>query len=360
MRAGRFITITTLALASALAYEGQPVYHFEALGNARVASAETFSLFYPSGVAVDVTGAVWISDTANHVIRRVSPDGQFELFAGKVGIVGSDDGHREDATFRYPQGLAFDHAGNLYIADSGNSTIRRLRPDGIVETWAGRSDERGHQDGDRNSARFITPMGLAWDITGDLWVSDFSAHTIRKVDRDGRVMTVSGKAGTPGFRDGDGVRARFVYPAGIDLDAQGRLWIADSGNGLIRVVSRDSFTATMAGNSETPGHRDGPPDQAGFDHPADVAVRSDGVVFVTDSWSHTIRMITDEGVSTIAGAPGLSGNLDGSGRAARFHYPLAIALAPDGTIFVTDMANHLLRQGTEAGFGERRRRPVGR
>ena len=358
---GRFTgLIAVLVILLPGVAEAEPGYRFDSLRGSAPAALGADPLFYPSGVAVATDGSVWIADTANHVIRRMTSTGGVEIVAGNTGLDGLDNGHALGATFRYPQGLVFDPAGNLYIADSGNGVIRRLRTDGIVETWAGTPERRGTRNGNRLEATFVTPIGLAWDVTGELWISDYSAHTIRRIDREGKVETLSGIDGTPGFVDGDGERAKFYYPAGIDIDAQGRLWVADVGNGAIRIVNRDGFTETMAGRTRTQGHRDGSLDEAQFDHPSDLAIAEDGSVFITDSWSHTIRMISDGEVTTIAGSAGAPGFSDGRGSYARFNHPVALALGPGGLLFVADMANHELRQGTEESFGTGRRRTVRR
>lgn len=360
MRREALLISLVVGLLVAGTAQGQTVYRFDSVKGAVQASAEGNSLFYPSGVAVDPNGSIWIADTANHVIRVLTPAGGFRVIAGVPGVDGSRDGDRTEATFSYPQGLAFDLAGNLYIADSGNGVIRRLRPDGIVETWAGSAEEQETRDGDRLDARFVTPIDLAWDLTGELWVSDYSAHVIRRIGSDGVVSTVAGEPGTPGYEDGYADHARFHRPAGIDLDAQGRLWVVDEGNGLIRAITRDGFADTIAGTPGLHSHRDGELDEAGFDHPADIAIDDAGNAYVTDSWSHTIRMITGTDVTTIAGTPGQPGYRDGKGPAARFDHPVAIAIAPDGSIYVTDMLNNAVREGHEDDFRADRRRSIRR
>ncbi len=304
------------------AADTEPVYRFVPAVEEVAAASGQPPLFYPSGVAVGPDGAVWIADTANHVIRRLNGERVPVVVAGVVSEPGALNGPALSATFRYPQGLTFDSAGNLYIADSGNGVIRRLRTDGYVETWAGDPDERGTHNGDRLKASFVTPLGLAWDVTGELWISDFSAHTIRRVNADGKVITVSGVDRTPGFENGPGERSLFHNPAGIDIDPQGRLLVADSGNGAIRAVDRDGFTYTISGLEGLQGHRDGAMSEARFDHPADLVIDEEGGVFIADSWSHTIRMIRDGMVVTIAGRPGSRGNRNGSGDGARFDNPV--------------------------------------
>ncbi|MDX1583529.1 MAG: hypothetical protein R3338_08015 [Thermoanaerobaculia bacterium] len=348
-----FLIITGVASA-------ETVYRFDSFGQRTLSEAETDSLLAPAGIAIDPKGTVWIADTANHVIRSLEPDGSFRIVAGVPGVQGHRDGLRTDARFSFPHGLEFDLAGNVYIADSGNGVIRRLRPDGIVETWAGVPELGETVDGPRLEAGFLTPAGLAWDLTGHLWVTDYSAHVIRRIDPDGEVTTVAGSPGNPGYNDGRDDIARFHNPFGIDVDAQGRAWVADYGNGMIRSITLDGFVDTIAGTLGSQSHRDGTLEEASFDHPADLVIDSEGNVFVTDSWSHTIRLIADDEVTTVAGLANHAGFRDGQGPAARFNYPFAIDLRSDGILWVADMRNDSIRSGRESDFRDDRRRAVRR
>lgn len=357
-----FRCFSTLAVATILAAgsaAAETVYRIES-GPRTVAFEPGEGLFYPSGIALDSAGTIYVSDTANHVIRRVEPDGRMTVVAGQPGVAGARDGKALSATFRYPHGLAADSFGNLYVADSGNGTIRLLRADGTVETFAGRPDEKGTSGGHRLEATFVTPLGLALDLTGELWISDYSMHLIRRIDRDGEVVTVSGIAGEPGRQDGDRTRATFHNPAGLALDAAGRLWVADKTNGLVRMVTRDGFVTTEAGAGGRDVHLDGAVAVARFNRPADLAFTAEEALLVIDSWSHTIRKIEGGAVTTVAGAPGVPGMKDGAGAAARFDHPIALAVAPDGTIHVVDMMNHAVREGKEEEAGPGRRRTIRR
>jgi sugar lactone lactonase YvrE len=362
MRVLRSVFLVGLVVGSALAAEAQTLYRFTDPVAVSAASAVADpSLFYPSGVAVDSAGVVWIADTVNHVIRVLDGDGTTRIVAGEAGVPGASDGPAREARFRYPQGLAADSSGNIYIADSGNGTIRVLTTAGRVETYAGAAGDLGTDNGDRLvRARFVVPIDVAWDITGTLYVSDHASHTIRAIASDGNVTTIAGVAGTVGSGDGFRDRARFHAPAGIALDPAGNLWIADSGSHAVRMMTGDGFVTTIAGVSVSAGDADGSLTEARFSQPRGIAIAADGTIFVSDTKNHTIRRISGEIVETVAGTAGIAGYANGAGEAVRFDNPIAIAVGPDGTLWVADMMNHTIRSGNEDGFGSGRRRAVRR
>jgi hypothetical protein len=190
-------------------------------------------------VAVDSSGNVYVADTFNHTIRKVTPDGVVTTLAGLAGSSGSADGTGSTARFNEPRGVAVDSSGNVYVADSGNATIRKVTPRGLVTTLAGLAEERGNADGTGTAARFFLPSAVAVDSAGNVYVAD--SFTIRKVTPGGVVTTLAGLAVESGTADGVGSAARFgltdifVGPLGVAVDSAGNVYVADTGNSTIRI-----------------------------------------------------------------------------------------------------------------------------
>ena len=189
---------------------------------------------YPADLAVDTAGNVYVADGGNNRIRKISPNGMVTTLAGS-GEKGYADGPGAEAQFNNPQGVAVDGAGNVYVADTGNHRIRKVSPDGVVTTLAG-SGEKGYADGPAMEAKFDNPVGLAADAAGNIYVADVNNHCIRKISPDGIVTTLAG-SGEEGYTDGPGSQAQFSYPADVALDATGNLYVADLNNLRIRRIS---------------------------------------------------------------------------------------------------------------------------
>ncbi|MCX6996217.1 MAG: hypothetical protein NTV49_03825 [Kiritimatiellaeota bacterium] len=222
-----------------------------------------------------------------------------------------------------------------------------------VYAWAnfvGQPGGQGNVDGTGSAARFNNPNGAAVDSAGNVYVADYNNHTIRKVTAAGVVTTLAGSAGSSGSADGTGNAARFCGPIGVAVDSAGNVFVADSFNHTIRRVTPAGVVTTLAGSAGTPGSADGTGSVARFYNPTDVAVDSAGNVFVTDNNNHTIRKVTVAGVvTTLAGSAGTSGSADGAGNAARFNHPVGVAVDGAGNVFVTDNNNHTIRKLTAAG-----------
>jgi DNA-binding beta-propeller fold protein YncE len=187
--------------------------------------------FYrPSGIAIGAAGHLYVAEFGNHRIRKITPAGEVSTLAG--GEEGFADGIGGDAMFSYPSDIAIDAAGNLYVADTVNDSIRKITPAGEVSTLAG--GERGFADGIENDAKFDRPYGIAIDAAGHLYVADRDNHRIRKITPAGEVSTLAG--GEEGFADGVGSDARFYRPNGIASDAAGNLYVADAFNHRIRKI----------------------------------------------------------------------------------------------------------------------------
>jgi sugar lactone lactonase YvrE len=306
--------------------------------------------YHPRGVAVDGSGNVYVGDSSNCTIRRITPAGVVTTLAGQAGSAGSADGMGSAASFYQPDGVAVDGAGNVYVADTSNHTIRKVTPAGVVTTLAGQAGSVGSADGTGSAARFSGPSGVAVDGAGNVYVADTYNHTIRKVTPAGVVTTLAGQAGSVGSADGTGSAASFYWPDGVAVDESGNLYVADYGNDTIRRVTPAGVVTTMAGQAGLSGSADGTGSAAQFSLPEGVAVDGSGNVYVADSGSHTIRKVTPAGVvTTLAGEPGSWGGADGTGSAARFDHPAGVAVDGSGNVYVADLGNHTIRKITPVG-----------
>ena len=328
--------ITSVAVVTTLAGTGKG-------GPGSVDGAGSAARFnQPTGVAVDASGNVYVADQANNTIRKITPAGVVTTLAGTVGVIGSADGTGSAALFKYPDGVAIDASGNVYVADSYNYTVRKITSAGVVTTLAGAAGLYGSADGTGSAARFNFPAGVAVDASGNVYVAD--SNTIRKITSAGVVTTLAGTAGLYGSADGTGSAARFNASAGVAVDASGNVYVADKFNYTIRKMTPVGVVTTVVGTAGLSGSADGTGSAALFNGPTGVAVDAFGNVYVADS---TIRKITSGNVvSTLAGSVGLSGNADGTGNAARFEFPYGITADTAGNVYVADYSNNNIRFGT--------------
>ncbi len=313
--------------------------------SATVSTLAAANFLLPAGVATDAEGDLYVADYGNHIIRRITVSGTVTTFAGEVGQIGTVDGARTTARFNYPLGLAVDLAENIYISDSENQTIRKISASGIVTTLAGSPGQVGTGDGVGISARFNMPAGIATDAAGNIYVADSGNATIRKITPSGTVTTLAGAAGQTGATDGPGAAARFGHPSGIATDAQGNLYVADSHNRTVRKITPSGAVTTLAGASGQTGADDGTGQLARFQSPDGIATDTAGNIYVVDSGNATIRKITAAGtVTTLAGVAGKKGADDGIGFRARFSYPDGIATDRFGNVYVTDGKANTIRK----------------
>lgn len=306
---------------------------------------------YPHGVAVDNAGNIYVADSSNQTIRKVTSAGLVSTLAGSPGKSGSTDGNGSSARFYSPTGVAVDGAGNVYVADSGNDTIRKISPAREVSTLAGLPGVIGSADGTGSAARFTNPEGVAVDSAGNVYVADSGNETIRKINSAGVTMTLAGSAGNKGFSDGEGSAARFDSPYAVAVDSAGNVYVADSNNNTIRKITPAAVVSTFAGAPGGPGSADGTGSSARFQSPRAVAVDSAGNVYVCDSNNATIRKITPSAVvTTLAGSAGNVGSADGNGSAARFYLPYGVGADSAGNIYVGDIFNNAIRKISPAGL----------
>ena len=305
----------------------------------------------PRAAAVDAAGNIYVADTQDEAIRKITPAGVVSVFAGKPGVCGSTDGTGSAARFCNPDGVAVDAAGNVYVADTDNSTIRKITPAGMVSTLAGVATKTGSTDSRNGSPTFNHPQGVATDTLGNLYVADTVNCTIRKITPAGVVTTLAGVAGTSGHTDTQGGIPLFASPAGLATDAAGNVYVADTNNSTIRKINPAGVVTTLAGVAGSPGVTDdiqGGTGAGRFGFPYGVAVDSSGSVYVGDPYNFSIRKISPSGsVSTFAG--GVEGARDGIGTAAQFDYPLGIATDSAGYVYVADTDNYEIRKIDPAG-----------
>ncbi len=312
-----------------------------------VVSTYATGLGSPTSVAVDGVGNVFALDGSAAVVVTA---GAIQVVAGVTDQAGEADGLGSAARFTSPYFLAVDSSGNLFVADTGNQTIRKVSSAGLVTTLAGKPAAPATVDGPGSTARFWSPFGVTADAAGSVYVAEPSRMVIRKIDAAGYVSTVAGSPGQSGGDDGNGAAARFVAPYGVAVDSSGNLFVADLGGSTIRKITPSGDVTTLAGSPGSPGSADGIGAAARFSGPGALAIDSAGDLLVADTGNNTIRRVTPAGVvTTLAGTPGTSGFVNGAGPAARFNSPFSIASDGLGNAYVGDRNNRSIRKVTAAG-----------
>jgi sugar lactone lactonase YvrE len=270
-----------------------------------------------AGIAAGLAFAYYAWWRSERVEPSVSGDRSWVTVVAGDGVADVRDGLSQLARFSDPLGVTVAPDGSIYVADAGRAQrVRRIAPGGTVTTIAG--GERGYRDGPASIARFDTPSGVAVDAGGGVLVADTGNNAIRRIAPDGSVTTVAGD-GTPGYRDGPARQARFRGPAGLAVDARGRIIVADTYNDRIRAIHPDGTVSTIAG-SGTPGLADGPAAASAFDTPSGVAVDPALHIYVADFGNVAIRRISPDGLVTSVPHHGLV-------------RPTGVAIAPDGVIY---------------------------
>lgn len=298
---------------------------------------------FPNGIAADSNGNLYVTDKQNHVVRKITPAGTVSTLAGKPGVSGDVDGTGSAALFRYPHGITFS-GGALYVTDFQNSVIRKITLDGTVTTVAGAAEQAGSVDGPGLRARFKQPAGISSDSSGNLYVTDSGNYTIRKISPGGDVTTLAGLAGAQGSVDGPTSASRFFGPKGIACGQDGTVYVGDDSS--IRTIARSGNVTTLAGIPGVHGDRDGVGTAARFRSVAAIALDLHGTIYIADSVANLIRTVDSHGsVSTIAGGENYDHwRPDDYDLDAWIYGPNGITLAPSGEVFVADSGNRTIRK----------------
>jgi gliding motility-associated-like protein len=274
--------------------------------------------------------------------------GQVTTFAG-TGKAGSINGLGTAASFSAPFGLVVDGGGNIYVGDYNNNLIRKITPAGVVTTVAGIAGAYGAVNGSITKATFTLPEGVAVDKAGNIYVADSFDDLIRMITPGGVVSTLAGTAGVAGSANGTGINAAFNSPTGVAVDNAGNVYVADQNNNLIRKVSPAGVVSTLAGTGII-GSTNGAGVNASFKSPTGVAVDNLGNVYVADAGNNLIRVITTAGIVTTLAGSGAIGAADGQGTAATFNNPYGIAVDVSGTVYVADEKNNIIRKISPTGL----------
>jgi hypothetical protein len=320
---------------------------------------------YPEGLTVDTNGNVYVVDSYENTVRKLTRSGTnwvASTIAGTPGVTGSTDGAGSKALFNAPVGIAADRSGNLFVVD-GNSTVRKLTftaGNWQSSTIAGAAGLIGTDDGSNGVSRFAYPNGIATDVAGNVYVADTLNFDIRQVSPSGTnwiVTTIAGNSSAPGSQDGTNQDASFNSPNGLAVDGSGNIFVADGLNDTVREITPVGTNWVVTTIAGTPSNAGGAVDDtngaAAFNNFFGIAVDTNDNVYLTDYYNNLIRKVSPVGTNwvttTLAGAPDLSaGSTNGVGTNAAFNGPWGIAVDAAGNLFVADTDNSVIRMGTLA------------
>lgn len=302
-------------------------------------------LYYPYGLSFDSSGVLWFTDSLNFKVKKMTADKTVTTVAGSSQ--GAVDGTGANAKFRSTDHLVVDTSGNIFVCDRLNSAIRKVTPAGVVTTFAGLMGSSGSADGTGTSARFNTPHGICIDSSNNLWVADIGNNTIRKITPAGVVTTFAGTAGTSGSTDGTGSSIRFDAPYAVTVDSSGNLYVADAssvfggggattGGTTIRKITPLGVSSTICGSPNVTGYTDATGSLARFNGMSGLCVDLSGNVYAADRYNNAIRKITPSGVVSTFIGPNVG--------SYELNNPCGVAFDSTGALFITDAFGEVIRK----------------
>lgn len=296
----------------------------------------------PWSLTVDKNGVIYVVDRKNAEIRKITADNNVSTIATPADLM---MGGIYQSTFYWPYGIAVDDAGYIYVSEDSDCVIRRIDPSGADIVFAGDETHAGYgTDGTGSVASFFDPAGLTVDKSGNIFLAEYIGYTIRKITPGATVSTIAGKLLMNGSNDGTGAAARFFNPTGLTIDPSGNLYIADRGNHLIRKIASGNIVTTIAGDG-TAGYNNGNGKAASFNDLENLVMDKAGNLYVTDT--NVIRKIDPSGNVTIfAGQLSAHGSTDGPVSSATFFNCRGIAIDANGTLYIGDTGNNLIRKIT--------------
>jgi hypothetical protein len=304
--------------------------------------------FQPAGIAVHPDGTVYISEYGNDVIRKFVPStGHISTVAGKPGVSGSTDGPANEATFTVPRKIVVDQAHNLYVIDE--HAIRKISSSGNVSTLAGNVSERGYADGIGAAARFQVPADLTLDAQGNVYVADKGNRSVRKITPNGIVTTVAGKPLQDGTLDDPNDSVPFSAPYGIAMDSQGILFVLDEYRKSVQKILPNGTIEPFISNLEMTMPRDMDMDANNNIYISENFIYSSKPINQPDANSRVHMITSGDQIITLAGTKDVVGSADGTGSAASFYRAIGIAATPSGVLYVADDGNHNIRRITQSG-----------
>lgn len=306
---------------------------------------ETSEFNFPTASIFDSNGNLLVVDRGNHKIKKIDSSGNVTTIAG-TGVLGSLDGPLAVATFNYPSSVVEDSQGNLFVCDQSNHKIRKIDTSGNVTTFAG-TGAGGFTDGAGTVARFYYPDEIAIDTSDNIYVADFYNNRIRKITPTGIVSTVAG-SGVSGDMDGIASLAKFKWPTGVCLDGNGNIFVTDYGNHKIKKIDTSANVTTIAGS--VAGDENGSGLTAKFKNPTISTIDSFGDIYVSDFGNNKIKKIDTFGNVTTFAGEGALGSRDDELLLATFNQPSAVAFDSSGELFITDYGNHKIRKTTVFNF----------
>lgn len=318
-------------------------------------AATAAQLDNPAALSFDTEGNLYIADTGNHRVRKITPSGVISTAAGtgQAGFAG-DGGAATQAQLSSPAGLAFDADGNVYIADAGNNRIRKLLPNGTLISIAGNGNASFYGDGGpADSASLHDPHGVYSAGGGHIYIADTGNQRIRELLPDGTIVTVAGNGGQgPGGDGGPAVAAQLNLPTAVTGDAAGNIYIADQGNNRVRVIAPNGTISTLAGSAAYGLGDGGPAAAAQLDSPASVAVDSAGNVYLADTGHNRVREVSNGTIATLAGTGNCCYGGDGGPAAsAQLNAPTGLLVDSSGRVYVADSGNNAVRLIQPAAAG---------